>query len=291
MSVSSYLRFFDSISVATCIKPRQSSVCSLPAPFTVFSRLLYLSRTVLTLARCVSRSRRRTDHPLFSHPTSLRLGQILLNLILSPLYPNPTHTPTMADAAHQWPENIHRSFKVCGGEESMFFGPLTRLMYTLFPLDGPYEFMPLFKNWYQDSSDLIPVLVVTVNRHPVFFIDIKPLASLLDGSKREEADEQMRRRFSDLSQELTIPTLHGVSAFGSRRLSFYEYDAATSNLQPEQVPRTHGSVPADVAPISRWDYDVLEPEGANRLKDVVKKVKEMSAPVAGYGQVCKVTIV
>lgn len=35
------------------------------------------------------------------------------------------------------------------------------------------------------------------------------------------------------------------------------------------------SILADVAPITRWDYDVLQQEGANRLKDVVSKIKEL----------------
>jgi hypothetical protein len=198
----------------------------------------------------------------------------------------------MAEAAHPWPEYIHQSFNasmmmdVHGRDESVFYGPLTRLLYTLFSLDGPYEITPLFES--QDSSE--SDFVVKVDQHPVFFMHIKPPASLLDDSKREEADEQMRRRLRDLGQGLEIPTLHGVSAFGTQ-LSFYEYDVATSNLQPEQVSRTHSSVTADVAPISRWDCEVLKPEGASRLKDIVKKVKEMSAPVGGYGQVCKVTIV
>lgn len=106
----------------------------------------------------------------------------------------------------------------------------------------------------------------------------KPLASFPYGSKREEADEQMRRKFRDLRQILAIPILRGVSAFGTR-LSFYEYDSATHVLQPEQVLRSHPSILADMAPITRWDSDVLQQEGASRLRDVVRKVKGMSAHV------------
>jgi hypothetical protein len=60
-----------------------------------------------------------------------------------------------------------------------------------------------------------------------FFLEIKPPGSLY-GSKREEADEQVRRRFRDPAPVLTIPTLHGVSAFGTR-LAFYEYDLANES--------------------------------------------------------------
>ena len=99
-------------------------------------------------------------------------------------------------------------------------------------------------------------------------------SSLLYDSKREETDNQMRRQFQDLRHISAIPTLHGISAFGTQ-LSFYEYDSTTSVLQPGQVPQVHSSLFADVAPVTRWDCDVLKPEGANRLRDVVKKIKEM----------------
>jgi len=130
----------------------------------------------------------------------------------------------------------------------------------------------------RESIGIVAVLVVEVDRHPVFFMEIKPFASFPYDSKREEADEQMRRRFRDLRQILAIPILHGISAFGTR-LSFYEYDSATHVLQPEQNLRFHPSILADVAPVTRWDCDVLQKEGANRLRDVVRKVKEMCAQV------------
>jgi hypothetical protein len=66
-------------------------------------------------------------------------------------------------------------------------------------------------------------------------MEIKPPASLLYDSKREEADEQMRRRIRDLRHELAIPALHGICAFGTQ-LSVYEYDSATSNLSKFSGP-------------------------------------------------------
>ena len=188
----------------------------------------------------------------------------------------------MAEADHPWPEHIHQSFNsakmqdLLGRDDSLYYGPFTRLLYILFFLDGPYEIMFQFKTEaIQDSwDDTIPIIMVVVNKHPVFFMAIKPPSSLLYDSKREANDNQMRRQFQDLRHVSAIPTLHGISAFGTQ-LSFYEYDSTTSVLQPGQVPQVHSSLFADVAPITRWDCDVLKPEGANRLKDVVKKIKEM----------------
>jgi hypothetical protein len=34
-----------------------------------------------------------------------------------------------------------------------------------------------------------------------------------------------------------------------------------------------------VAPINRWDCDVLHPEGANRFRNIVNQVKEMCVQV------------
>ena len=194
----------------------------------------------------------------------------------------------MTEAAHPWPEYIHESFNSAiisdpsGTDESVFYGPFTRLLYSLFSFDGPYEIVPQFKNaalqGAQESIDIVTVLVVQVHRHPVFFIDVKPSASLAYDSRREAADEQMRRRFRDLRQILTIPILHGISAFGTQ-LSFYEYDSASQVLKPPRVLHPNSDLLADVVPMTRWDCDVLHPVGANRLRNIVDQVKEMCAQV------------
>jgi hypothetical protein len=76
---------------------------------------------------------------------------------------------------------------------------------------------------------------VEANWHPVFFLEIKPPLSLPYDSKRKEADEQMRHQFRDHATVLNTPTLHGISAFGTR-LAFYEYNLATHDIQPTEVP-------------------------------------------------------
>jgi hypothetical protein len=194
---------------------------------------------------------------------------------------------SMAETAHPWPAYIHQSFKSAilrdpsGKDESVFYAPFTRLLYTLFSVEGQYEVVPQFKSVVRQSGqggiNIVTVLVVEVNRHPVLFMEIKPPAAIPHDSKREEADWQMRHRFRDLRQDLSIYTLHGISAFGTR-LSFYEYDPVTHALRPEVI-QSDPAYFADVAPISRWDCDVLQQEGADRLKGIVEKVKEMCAQV------------
>ena len=83
----------------------------------------------------------------------------------------------MAETAHPWPEHLHLSFNIAmitdghGHDETVYYGPLIRLLYTLLFLDGPYEVVPLCKPPEPDSlqSDFVPVLIVHVDQHSVFF--------------------------------------------------------------------------------------------------------------------------
>ena len=196
----------------------------------------------------------------------------------------------MAEATHPlaWPKHtgIHESFNSLinepSDETSGFYGSFIRVLNSLFSIEGlgPYEIAPQVKKVTLQGSQncFVTALVVHVNYHPVFFIEVNHPAAFLNNSSRQEADKQMRCRFRDLSQTLAIPILHGVSAFGTR-LSFYEYNSETRVLQPEQVLQPHPSVDDDVAPITHWNYDILQPEGANRLREVINHVKEMSAHI------------
>ncbi|KAI6015329.1 hypothetical protein F5J12DRAFT_717407 [Pisolithus orientalis] len=184
----------------------------------------------------------------------------------------------------QWPQFITQSFNSAlaidptGKDESVFHGPYTRLLYSLFSLDGLYEIAPKYKfQGTQDAFELVTIFVVEPQRHPVFFIEVRPSASLPYDSKREEADNQMRRRVRDLRVNLTIPVLYGVSAFGTR-LSFYRYDTGSQVLTPEQI-LVHPTRLTDVAPADRWNCDVLQADGAQRLREVVEQVKQMCARI------------
>ncbi len=81
----------------------------------------------------------------------------------------------------------------------------------------------------------------------------------------------------ELRQDLNIPILNGISAFGTR-LSFYKYDSAT---QPKRIICSNSDIltDSDVAPLTWWDCDVLHPEGAERFRNAAKQVKEMCAQV------------
>jgi hypothetical protein len=50
----------------------------------------------------------------------------------------------------------------------------------------------------------------------------------------------------------------------------------TTSKQSQVLPT---SILADVIPITRWDWDVLQQEEADRVKKVVNQVKEMFVQV------------
>jgi len=83
----------------------------------------------------------------------------------------------------------------------------------------------------------------------------------------------MRDRFRDLRHSLITPRLPGISAFGTR-IAFYEYVTATHSLTPSAIapsPTFFG----DMVPADRWNYDLLEANGAARMREVAQDVMAM----------------
>ncbi|KAI5998930.1 hypothetical protein F5J12DRAFT_848369 [Pisolithus orientalis] len=181
----------------------------------------------------------------------------------------------------EWPDFITRSFKSAvasdpaGTNESVFYGPYTRLLYNLFSFDGPYELLPQYKI-QGDSTNVTIIFVIAFQRRPVFWMEVNPSASFRFSSKRKEADSQMRKRVGDLRANLAIPVLHGVSAFGTR-LCFYKYDAHSQELTPHRI-LAHPTVVTDML-ADNWDCDVLETDGMQRLEKVIEEVQEMCARI------------
>ncbi|KAH8987458.1 hypothetical protein EDB92DRAFT_1801357, partial [Lactarius akahatsu] len=125
-------------------------------------------------------------------------------------------------------------------DEGVYYGSYTRLLYYLFDgIEDPFEVSPRFHSNYRDS-------------------------------KRRRADDQMRDHFRDLRHSLVTPRLLGVSAFGTR-ITFYKYVVSNNRITIIPNPDT----PSDAAPIERWNCDLLEDEGVNRICQVVQDVKAM----------------
>ncbi|KAJ2920066.1 hypothetical protein MD484_g271, partial [Candolleomyces efflorescens] len=179
--------------------------------------------------------------------------------------------------AQPWPQPLMQSFISANQpqfatDESAFNGPYTRLLYHLFGVLGPYEISPQYRI-FDTTRDVVALLTVELNKHPVFFIEVKPTASFNLDSKRKQADDLMRDHFRDIRHTLITPRLPAVSAFGTR-LCFYEYTVATNALTPAAVPADPLFL-NDVAPADRWDCDLLEADGAARFRQLVDSVLEM----------------
>jgi len=187
------------------------------------------------------------------------------------------------ESSELWPEVIMRSFFTAGTSvatsEKLFFGSWNRLLNTMFPPDTSFEVVPQFPAVTAcEAADFILLLLIYVNSTPVFVVEVKPPGNFPSFLKRQEADLQLRRHFLDISSDMKIPILHGVSAFGTK-IAFYTYDSESRRLEPRSIA-SDPIVLVDTAPKEWWEYDILEQEGANKFREVVEAVKQMCANVA-----------
>ena len=161
-------------------------------------------------------------------------------------------------------------------DESAYYGPYTRLLYHLFGgIEGPFEITPQYHipQAPRNAIDVVAMFTVEFNKHPVFFIEVKPPSSFHFDSKRKQADEQMRDRFRDLRPNIVTPRLPAISAFGTR-VAFYEYIPATRGVTPPAIAADPMFL-EDIAPADRWNYDLLEADGIARMRQVAQDVRAM----------------
>ncbi|KIJ24786.1 hypothetical protein M422DRAFT_39007 [Sphaerobolus stellatus SS14] len=177
-----------------------------------------------------------------------------------------------------WPEYIQEQFATVTpfGEvdETEYYGPYNGLLFELFPSPEHFMIVPQYKRpRYPQSADFSTIFTVQHRKQPVFFIEIKPSGHIRKLSERVSADQQMRERFDALSDEVNIPTLYGVSVLGTK-LCVYTYETETSKLTPGEIERDPKYV-TDRAPAGRWNLDIMESGGEQRMREIVAHVKEM----------------
>ncbi|KAF4616645.1 hypothetical protein D9613_008327 [Agrocybe pediades] len=183
--------------------------------------------------------------------------------------------------ADQLPQFLIKSFTIANQpqnaiDKSAFYGPYMRLLYYLFGgIDGDFEVQPEVSLPYKarETTDTVATLTVEYRRHPVMFVQVKPSETVINDLERKEADDQLRVQFLDVMDRAVTPRIPGVIAFGTR-LAFYEYVPATRKLTPPWIPEDPTYL-NDVAPIERWNYDVLEAPGFARLRHETQSVIEM----------------
>ncbi|OBZ66454.1 hypothetical protein A0H81_13591, partial [Grifola frondosa] len=131
-----------------------------------------------------------------------------------------------------------------------------------FPVDTDFTVAPILTILrYGDSAESVG--------YEVSF-DGRPAPGKISyASAREEADILVRKRLRDLRPACLLPTLHAASVFGTRLCA---YHAEGGRIFPPHI-KTDTNLITDTAPADRWDCDILEERGANRLKQIFAAIK------------------
>jgi hypothetical protein len=83
-------------------------------------------------------------------------------------------------------------------DESEYYGPYNGLLNDLFPKDEYYMIVPQYKRPAQLTlADFTTIFLVRQQKHPVFFVEIKPAGHIHNVSPYASANKQMRERFED----------------------------------------------------------------------------------------------
>jgi hypothetical protein len=177
-----------------------------------------------------------------------------------------------------WENTIREQFDLVDcftTDETEYYGPYNTLLTDIFPHSEHFQIVPQYKGPITPGSiDFTTIYIVRKRKCPVFFIEIKPFPHPDDISTREKADQQMRDRFvTIIGRNLVIPKLYGISAMGTR-FSVYEYKKETNILLPPTIARDTMYV-TDVAPAERWNYELLEDVGEQKMRELVAEVKVM----------------
>jgi hypothetical protein len=108
-----------------------------------------------------------------------------------------------------------------------------------------------------------------------------PRIHLYSLAKREKADHWMRDRFRELwSPGLPIPKLYGICAMGTC-FAVYQYSKEMNCISPYWIPRNQ-NVMNDAAPQTRWEYELLETGGEEKLRSIVAEVKDMAQAIIDH---------
>jgi hypothetical protein len=203
--------------------------------------------------------------------------------------PPPVHTDQifyqiLSRHPPMWPQFIIDSFQrvPANAEENEYYGPWNSVLNYCFRIEEGYEITPQkvvggISSREKDSIDFVVSYTITKNTATIFFVEVKPQKSLPGLYLRQEADDQVRKRFTQLYNS-SPSVMHGVSAFGSH-CSFYLFDKGTGKITPARAAQPSPDFVVDVAPLVLWNHDILQEEGYERFLEIVA-----SAKMVGLGE-------
>ncbi|KAF8079196.1 hypothetical protein FPV67DRAFT_1467838 [Lyophyllum atratum] len=180
-----------------------------------------------------------------------------------------------------WPQFILNSFARIHAEadESAYYGVWNSVLNFCFKIEEGYEITPHnvvgpISPWGQHPFDSLVSYTVTKNDATIFFVEIKARKYLPGLYARQEADVQMRKRFTQL-YDSSPSIMHGVSAFGTR-MCFYRLDRDTGRIAGPRAAAPSADFVVDTAPLELWDdSDICEPDGYERFMKSVDKAKRV----------------
>ncbi|KAJ3213805.1 hypothetical protein HK099_007178 [Clydaea vesicula] len=161
-----------------------------------------------------------------------------------------------------WHPNIVTRFQHIdhNAQEKEYYIPYNALLNTIFKLEDGYF--------------VAPQLYRIDGGKPIMFLEMKKTRDIHNISKRVDADEQMRERYTLLSKDVDIPILYGISAFGTR-IAVYQFHKSSREVLPRELIPTDPSIVTDIAPIDGWKDDIIDEEGYNNFMIMVNEVKRM----------------
>jgi len=173
------------------------------------------------------------------------------------------------------PEYIKSSF-VCinlEADDARYYRPWNSVLNHAFPIKDGYEIAPQFpvSSVGVDTINSPVILTVFKNEATIFFVEVKAPKYLGQIYARTAADDQIRKRFTQLHHS-SPSKLRGVSAFGTS-LCFYELDKITGKITPEPTEEYSCSYGRDLAPKDRWDLDLLDQVGYDTFTAAVEAAK------------------
>ncbi|KAF9024424.1 hypothetical protein BDZ89DRAFT_1136056 [Hymenopellis radicata] len=164
-----------------------------------------------------------------------------------------------------WPASVSKEFDNIPphAQGPDFYAPYRELLSSIFPATSGFSIAghrPLILNFY------VYVYEVYLTNQPIFILLLNAETMLFSTSTREGVDSQLRQHMKDLFAKSSVSVLQGACAFG-RRLAFYCGDKSAI------TPPVGTDDPLDTTPVDRWDCDVLNPDGAQRLKALATEIK------------------
>ncbi|KAF8472852.1 hypothetical protein BDZ91DRAFT_780550 [Kalaharituber pfeilii] len=167
-----------------------------------------------------------------------------------------------------WPPKYTRLFQLAAREGEIhgakFYGPYNALLNYLFPVEEGFMVVPQYKRSEQAKQvDFTTIFLVSHREHPVLFLEIKVSGHIRHLATRRDADKQMREWAIKVFDDVEAGVLYGLSAIGTR-LCVYKVHKHSGYIEPKAIVDDPNTI-KDTAPKDRWNFDLLTPEGEERL--------------------------